>query len=519
MEIIVVNYYTTGLLIIMFNFKKNIDEFDNNELKYAEPDKNHIVKKKKSKLKFFIKIFSFLFIFLVVCFIIFSSQAIISNQDPQSWINKIPIIKQIKFLAESADKQLKGEERDRINILFLGMGGKNHEGGYLTDTIMLVGLEPSTKKISFLSIPRDLTVQIEGMGWRKINNVNAYAEFKNINSGGLATCQALSDVLNIPIDYFVRVDFDGFINIIDELGGIEVNVENILEDYSYPIMGMEEAEPYESRFEHLYIEKGPQTMDGKLALKYARSRHAAGIEGSDFARARRQQIIIEATKNKLLSKHILFKPRMVGNIINEFKEHISTNLKIWEIVKLWNMFKDVKKENITNRVLDNSPNGLLVDMQGENGAYLLFPRSGDFTEIQYLIHNIFSDAPIEKKSKVVMEKTSVEIRNGTWINGLASKIALDIEKYGFNIIRIGNSSKQNFQKSVIYDLTYGEKIKSLTVLKEKTNANVSFSLPQWLQDDIKKELINETNPIMPDFILILGQDADIFKSGVANIEE
>jgi len=498
----------------MVNFKKNADELDHTKTETDRP-----TKKKKNKLKFFIKLFSFLFIFLMVLFIVFSNKIITSDQDSQSWIDKIPIIGQIKHLVESADKQLKGEERDRINVLLLGMGGKNHEGGYLTDTIMLASLEPSTRKISLLSIPRDLTIPMEGMGWRKINNINAYAEFKNINSGGLATSQALSDVLNIPIDYFVRLDFNGFINIIDELGGIKVEVENNLEDFSYPVMGMETAEPYESRFEHLYIAKGLQKMDGELALKYARSRHAAGIEGSDFARARRQQKILEATTNKLLSKNILFKPRLISNIIDEFKEHINTNLKIWEIVKLWSIFKDVEKENIINKVLDNGPGGLLVNMQGEDGAYLLFPRSGDFAEIQYLVNNIFSDAPPEKKSEVVIEKASIEIRNGTWINGLASQVALDVEKYGFDIIRIGNCSKQNFQKSVIYDLTYGEKIKSLTVLKEKINANISFSLPQWLQDDIKKELINETDPIMPDFILILGQNADTSKSGIENIEE
>ncbi len=98
-------------------------------------------------------------------------------------------------------------------------------------------------------------------------------------------------------------------------------------------------------------------------------------------------------------------------------------------------------------------------------------------------------------------------------------MALDLEKYGFNVIRIGNSSRQNFQKSVIYDLTYGGKIESLSVLKDKTKANVSFNLPQWLIDDISKDLANEKNPEQPDYILILGQDADKTESGVENIEE
>lgn len=487
---------------------------------YTEP-KNEIPENrqnKKSKRKIIIKLFIYFIIFIIVAFLIFSSRITSSDQNKGSWINRIPIISSIKHLVESADKKLKGEKDDRINILLLGMGGKNHEGGYLTDTIMLASLEPSTKKVSLLSIPRDMTIPMEGMGWKKINSINAYAEVASIGSGGIAVSQAVSDILNIPIDYYVRIDFDGFINIVDELGGIKIDVENTLDDSSYPIMGMEEAEPYESRFEHLYIEKGKQKMDGALALKFARSRHGKNGEASDFARARRQQLIIEATKDKLLSKWTLFKPAMISNIINEVQNHISTNLKIWEIVKLWNIVKNVEKNNITNRVLDNSPNGLLVSMITEEGAYILYPRSGDFREIEYLVHNIFSDVPIEMKKIVITEKATIEIRNGTWINGLASKTALDLEKYKFDVIRIGNSSRQNFQKSVIYDLSFGEKIESLTILKEKTNANVSFELPQWLQDDIAKDLSEEINPEQPDFILILGQNADKGNSGAENTE-
>jgi LCP family protein required for cell wall assembly len=360
---------------------------------------------------------------------------------------------------------------------------------------------------------------MEGMGWRKINNVNAYAEAKNPGSGGLAISQALGDVLNIPIDYYVRMDFDGFVNIIDELDGVEVYVDNILDDKKYPILGMEDAEPYEARYETLYLPVGWQKMDGSLALKYVRSRHAYGIEGSDFARSRRQQKVIEAAKEKFLSKSIIFRPTIITNVIDELQEHMSTNLKIWEIIKLWDIAKNISKENITNKVLDNSSSGLLVDARGEDNAYILTPRSGDFSEIQYLVNNIFSDAPIQTKEKVAVEKATLEVRNGTWINGLASVTAMDLEKYGFNISRIGNCSQQNFQKSVIYDLTFGEKMESLSVLKEKTGANASFSMPQWLIDEIREEVADEKNPEQPDFVLVLGQDADKNSSGTANIEE
>lgn len=485
--------------------------------KIQKSKKTSRINKSKGGIIFRLAIYST--IFLLTGTVVFGSQMIISGQNSSSWIFNLPIVKQIKHLAESADQSLKGEDLDRINILLLGMGGKNHDGGYLTDTIMLASLEPSTKKASLVSIPRDLSIPVEDMGYKKINSINAYAEMNSENSGGLAISQAISDILNVPIDYYFRVDFTGFVNIIDELDGIVVNVENTLDDYSYPIKGRETAEDYASRFEHLHVDAGKQKMDGSLALKYARSRHAVGVEGSDFARAKRQQIIIEAVKDKLLSTNLLLKPTTVASIINEFQENISTNLKVWEMIKLWSMFKDITRDDITNRVLDNNPNGLLVDMITEEGAYVLTPRSGDFSEIQYFVNNIFSDAPIEKKTEVSEEHATVEVRNGTWINGLASQTALDLERYGFTVARIGNSSRQNFQKSVIYDLTYGEKDKSLQILREKTGANISFGLPDWLVDEIESELVNEKNPIQPDFILIIGQDADTTDSGTENIIE
>ena len=470
----------------------------------------------KPKRGFFMrvfKIFGYLFVFMLVAlamFSFFSKESIISENQASPWYKKISIIKEFKNIVISSDKQMKGEENDRINILLLGMGGKNHSGGYLTDTIMLLSLKPSTKKVSMLSVPRDLAVPIEGVaGWRKINNINAFAERKEPGSGGQATIQAVGDILDVHIDYFIRVDFDGFIKIIDELGGVEVEVDNNLDDYRYPVRGREDLYPISSRYEHLHVEKGTQTMDGELALKFARSRHGVGKEGSDFARAKRQQKILEAAKEKALSLNILLQPQKINSILNTLSDHISTNLEVWELLRLYTKFKDIEREDIINKVLDNSPSGLLVSGIGESGAYILEPKSGDFTEVQYLAKNIFDNAPTEEKTQVVDEKVMIEVQNGTWINGLAGKIAVDLEKYGFDVIKISNCKKQNFQKTVIYDLTFGKKLKSLQILKQETSANIAFGSPDWLIEDESENSDTEdgTENSKPDFIVILGQDA------------
>lgn len=458
---------------------------------------------KPKKRKLGLKISAFVFAFLLL----FSATVLISGDSSESWIGKIPFIGRITGLVESSDKELRGEDQDQINILLLGMGGKKHEGGYLTDTIILASLKPSTKQVAMLSIPRDLNIAVEGMGYQKINAINAFAERKKEGSGGEAVSQALSDVLDIPIHYYMRVDFEAFVNIVDLLGGVEVEVENTLEDYHYPIAGQENNDDYYSRFEHLYIEKGWQKMDGSLALKYARSRYASGVEGSDFARAKRQQKIIQAVKDKLLKTENIFKPSVISGLINEFNESLSFNLKIWEGIKLWQMFKDVGSESISNYVLDDGPSGLLVAGRSEVGAYILSPRSGDFTEIRYLINNFF---PKEEQVKAInsesKQSAKIEIKNGTWLNGLASQTAIDLEKKNFEVLKISNCSRRDFLATVIYDLTYGGKNEALKYLKDLLQAEVYFDLPLWLSEDIKNEVKAEGEEV-PDFLIILGEGA------------
>lgn len=476
---------------------------------------------KKNKIKFFAKFFVFILIFAIIGLTLFSGKPSEKSSASKSfsWLSNFSLVGQLRQLAVSSDRKLKGEDSGRINILLLGIGGKNHDGGTLTDTMMIVSIEPTTKKVAMISIPRDLTVPIEGMGWRKINSVNAYAEKENPGSGGLAASQSVSQIFNLPIDYYLRVDFEAFAKIIDELGGVDVTVENLLDDYKYPILGLEDDPSYYARYEHLHVEPGPQHMDGSLALKYARSRHALGVEGTDFARAKRQQIIIEGVKEKLFSMNILFKPTLISNIINTYQEHVSTNLQIWEMVKLWGLVKETKKDQIINKVLDNSVGGLLIDKRGEDGAYILTPKSGDFSQIQYMISSIFGNAPSEVKKEVLNEQATIELRNGTWINGLANKASTDLESYGFVVTGIGNASQRNFQKSVIYDLTNGAKTQSLTLLKNKTQANISFGLPEWLATDLAKEKTDNPDKKNPDFVLVLGQSADSTSSGVQNKTE
>jgi LCP family protein required for cell wall assembly len=188
----------------------------------------------------------------------------------------------------------------RTNILILGIGGGTHEGADLTDTIMVLSLDSSKKSVALISIPRDI--------WSdtlkdKVNSAYHYGEMKQKGGGLLLSKVIMEDVIGMPIDYAVVIDFSGFTKVIDAVGGIDVNVPEAFTDTQYPKPGMEQAtcpgDPTNACvYETVHFDAGLQHMDGSRALIYARSRHAEGDEGSDFARSRRQQIIMVALKDR-----------------------------------------------------------------------------------------------------------------------------------------------------------------------------------------------------------------------------
>lgn len=441
---------------------------------------------------------------ILVIALVFSGKILMSSQSATTWLPGASFLNRLRHLVPVADKQLVGEENDRVNILLLGMGGEGHDGAYLTDTMIFASLKPSTKQVAMLSVPRDLTTPVSG--WRKLNSVNAYAEKELPGSGGEETAKAFAELLQTPVTYYVRVDFAGFERIIDEIGGVEINVENTFDDYTYPAEGQEDNPNYYARFEHLHFDAGLQKMDGSTALKYARSRHAYGVEGSDFARARRQQLLLQAVKEKLLSRQTLLNPVVLTKLISEFNQDVSTNLGTWEILRLWDLFKDVNKEQIINEVLSDAPDGLLVSGKGQDGAYILTPRSGNFSEIRGLVQNIFDSATTTSAISIksldpISDGAKVFIANGTWVTGLASKTSNTLQQYQFEIVGTGNAVERNYEQSVVYDLSSGAKNDSLNTLKKLTGATQAFNSPAWLEPYKTGE--NES-----DFLLILGTSAN-----------
>ncbi len=215
------------------------------------------------------------------------------------------------------------QDNGMTNVAVLGVGGEGHEGGDLTDTILLVSLRHSDHSIKLISVPRDIWVASQKI---KINAAYHYGNEKGSGQGLVSARAAISETLGIPVQYAALIDFSGFIKLIDIVGGVDINVKNTFDDYKYPIPGKETAEPESDRYEHLHFEAGQQHMDGVTALKFARSRHAEGEEGTDFARGARQQQIVAALKTKILSSQTLLSFNTLNQIVTSLKSSIDTDI-------------------------------------------------------------------------------------------------------------------------------------------------------------------------------------------------
>jgi len=306
---------------------------------------------------------------------------------------------------------------NKVNILILGIGGGKHEGPLLTDTIMLASIDEGKNKATLTSLPRDLWIPELSGSNKKINTAYAYGESKR-QGGGLKLMEAVvRKVTGQPIDYGIRIDFSGFVKAVDIVGGLDIEVDNNLDDYLYPIGGKEDnpcglsdeqikefiatgpaeleiAEKFSCRYVHLHFDKGLTHMDGETALKFVRSRHALGGEGSDFARSKRQQKVISAFRDKILSPQTLANPVTLINLYNTVKSSIDTDIKYDELDDFLKLASKMNKAKIESVVIDygdeqNARNGLLIEpplSEEYNYLSVLIPRigNGDFSEIAKL---------------------------------------------------------------------------------------------------------------------------------------
>lgn len=357
-------------------------------------------------------------------------------------------IKEIVLSAFS--EKIKSDDQHHTNILLLGTGNDGHHGENLTDTMMVASLDHETKSVSMFSIPRDLYITIDEMeGGYRINSIfELYAEHEMYwNDVEETQAYAMSydvlaknvgEILGIPIHYYTRVDFQAFIDIVNAIDGIDIEVKEPIYDPYYP------AENGTADYTVFSIGAGIQHMDGKTALKYVRSRKTT----SDFNRATRQQQVLQAIKEKALTLGILKKPNRLKDLYDAITTNFDTNLQWNEMVYLAKISEKFDQTNVKTWVLNDNPlttGGFLYtpDRELYNGAYVLLPYLNTYEDIQRFVNVALM------KPEVHQQGLTYQVLNGTYANGVATEALYYLQRFGFEVVRYGNAAEKVVEKTQI----------------------------------------------------------------------
>ncbi|MEI6650741.1 MAG: LCP family protein [Candidatus Moraniibacteriota bacterium] len=327
-----------------------------------------------------------------------------------------------------AENKLKGEDQGRINILLLGERGAGMDGGaLLTDTIMVLSIHPSSgegdaPKASLVSIPRDLYVTVPGTAEkRKINAVHALGEEKGKGQGMEYMKKIVSEITGQPIEYAVEINFKGFEDLVNTLGGVTVHLDapftegiqfhepKVCDPYVYTVPTV--PAQYENKW-HVrpdgtkYLAKqyllcynkdeecggtfqlpaGDSQLDGLNALCYARARYGS----SDFERAKRQQEVIKLIKAKALSLGFLGDFSKINGVMSSLGENTRTDMEGWELKRLFDLYQKIGDAQLTQKVLEDNEAGLLYHPENSapEAGYILLPRGDNYNQIQDLFKNL-----------------------------------------------------------------------------------------------------------------------------------
>ena len=393
----------------------------------------------KPRKRIFPKIFWFAIILLLIAIGLLVSRAY--SLGSKIFVNRISFFKTVTSLVQPADQvTLQGEAQDQINILLLGYGGQGHDGPYLTDSMILASIKPSTKQILLTSIPRDY--YYPSNSGNKINALFADGFAKSNGDYNAAATEAIagvSSLSNETIPYFAAVDFEGFVSAVDRVGGLDINVERTFTDYAYPNDATNGYLPPQT------FTKGLQHMDGARALIFARSRHAEGPEGSDFARSKRQQLVLEAFKQKVLQLKIS-DSQTISDLLTIAADHFHTNLQPEELLKLAQM---VRNDNYTiiSQSIDQDSGLVCSQILPVTGEYVLnkCPGITDQTLQTYFATGFQYASFRNEHASIILENSG---QNDTYY----ASVKQDLENAGLTVY-VGAYKGIPLTQSELYEIT------------------------------------------------------------------
>ncbi len=349
---------------------------------------------------------------------------------------------------------------DRINILLVGIDRRNGDSwGHLTDTMIVVTIDPVNKEAGMMSIPRDLYLTIPGAGEDRINTANSAGYRIKYPGGGPSLLKhTIETNFSIPIDYYIMIDFTGFQKVVDTLGGIDVKVPKTLHDTMYPVPKPGDPHAYGT----VHFDPGLQHMNGERALQYARSR----MSTSDFDRATRQQLILLAIREKALNINILPKlPSLAATMGNMVK----TDMTLDEMIELAALGPQINLSNIQQLVIQKP---MVYGYRTPKGAAVQLPKWD-------LIHAAVADmfyseavvpvatstpapptptptlAPddIQDLARLAEEGARIAVQNGTSEPNFAARVAAILMEQGYQVVEFGDADRLDYPASVVVDYT------------------------------------------------------------------
>ncbi|MSQ43807.1 MAG: hypothetical protein EXR45_06320 [Chloroflexi bacterium] len=276
-----------------------------------------------------------------------------------------------RFAASQVDVP-EWSSKERVNIILLGTDRRDNEPDVTrTDTLLIVSIDPVAKSAGVLSLPRDLWVNIPGYGYERINTAFEIGEFQKKGGGPALLRKTIEGLLGVPIHHYALVGFTGFRKVVDQLGGVVVDVERPFRDDEFP------SGNYGTR--RILFQAGLQVLDGETALWYVRSRHA----DSDFGRNRRQRQFLLAVRQQALQLNMITRaPAMLSSLMDSVK----TDLRTTEILSLARVAKDVETSKLVSRAVDES---MVNPWMTPGGAAVLLPEPA---AIRQVVQEVFGTA-------------------------------------------------------------------------------------------------------------------------------
>jgi LCP family protein required for cell wall assembly len=336
------------------------------------------------------------------------------------------------------------EAIQKINILVLGVDETSPTDPRRSDTMILLSYNPKTNKAYILSIPRDTMIKLDKYGTQKINAAYPIG-------GPQLAMDMVSQLIGEPVDYYVKIGYEGFKQLVDDLGGVEMNVpvDMNYDDYAGNL--------------HIHLKKGVQLLDGEKALQLVRFRH--GYAEQDLERVKVQREFLLAMFEKAKNPSTLLK---INRILKTINQYVETNIPPVTMLKYADYILKLDKENIKTATLPGTP-------QYVNGIayYITDPQ-----EIQEFIANLDSNVDDKTNEVAVNKNIKIEVLNGGGIPGAAAKTADLLKQQGYDVVKIGNVIGTTYNTTQIINRTDNKeivenlkKILKNAIVVEDTNAN------------------------------------------------